>query len=263
MTNSRGAMVVLVPASVVQAAAEEGRLARPRLRATQVIEAWARIGREAEARAGVTLAKAMIRLGDRVGSLDGHRQRPMRISGDLVAVARRIRRTSHLAMWATLGMVVDAAAIDVRRIRQEIRGRRGDFWLRIAKGNQRRAWEREVLLGKATLTDSFGFTREMVKSAVMYDPGVDAHERAMGIDPSKKILLDLSCGKVSLMEATHLLGFQDAGYTLRLMAEEGLAVKRLSEETVKRQTAETLDALQECLRRAAKPGGNNEASQDD
>lgn len=70
---------------------------------------------------------------------------------------------------------------------------------------------------------------------------------APAIDPHKKILLDLSCGKVSLMEATHLLGFQDAGYTLHLMLEEGLPMKRLSEETIKRQTVETLDALRECL----------------
>ena len=64
------------------------------------------------------------------------------------------------------------------------------------------------------------------------------------IDPS--IMLDLSYGKVSLMEATHLLGFQDAGYTLQLMAKVGLPMRGLSEETVKRQTAETLRALQEC-----------------
>jgi len=67
------------------------------------------------------------------------------------------------------------------------------------------------------------------------------------IDPAKKILLDLSCGKISLIEATRLLGFQDAGYTLHLMAEEGLPMKRLSEKTVKRQAAESLDALGECL----------------
>jgi hypothetical protein len=70
---------------------------------------------------------------------------------------------------------------------------------------------------------------------------------APAIDPSRKILLDLSCGKISLMEATQRLGFQDAGYTLHLMVEEGLPMKRLSEETIKRQAEESLDALKECL----------------
>jgi len=70
---------------------------------------------------------------------------------------------------------------------------------------------------------------------------------APDIDPSKKILFDLSGGKISLMEATRLLGFQDAGYTLHLMAEEGLPMKRLSEETIKRQAAESLEAMRECL----------------
>lgn len=66
---------------------------------------------------------------------------------------------------------------------------------------------------------------------------------APDIDPAKKILLDLSCGKISLMEATRLLGLQDAGYTLHLMSEEGLPMKRLSEETIKRQAAESLEAM--------------------
>ncbi|MHB1590924.1 MAG: hypothetical protein ACYCTW_05260, partial [Sulfuricella sp.] len=70
---------------------------------------------------------------------------------------------------------------------------------------------------------------------------------APAIDPSKKILLDLSCGKISLMEATRRLGVQDAGYTLHLIAEEGLPMKRLSEETVRRQAAEALEAMRECL----------------
>ncbi|MBU1691637.1 MAG: hypothetical protein KJ958_15265 [Gammaproteobacteria bacterium] len=70
---------------------------------------------------------------------------------------------------------------------------------------------------------------------------------APDIDPSKKILFDLSCGNISLMEATRLLGFKDAGYTLHLMAEEGLPMKRLSEETIKRQAAESLEAMRECL----------------
>ncbi len=70
---------------------------------------------------------------------------------------------------------------------------------------------------------------------------------APAIDPSKKILLDLSSGKISLMEATSLLGYQDAGYTLHRMVDEGLPMPRLSEETVKRQAAESLDALKQCL----------------
>lgn len=70
---------------------------------------------------------------------------------------------------------------------------------------------------------------------------------APALDPSKKILLDLSAGKMSLMEATHRLGYQDAGYTLHRMAEEGLPMPRLSKSAAKRQADEAFDALQQCL----------------
>jgi hypothetical protein len=66
-------------------------------------------------------------------------------------------------------------------------------------------------------------------------------------DPAKKILLDLSSGKVSLSEATRLLALPDAGYTLRRLADEGLPLPRLPDEVARRQAQASLDALSACL----------------
>ncbi|MBC7502389.1 MAG: hypothetical protein H7315_18120, partial [Herminiimonas sp.] len=46
-------------------------------------------------------------------------------------------------------------------------------------------------------------------------------------DPAKKILMDLSVGRISLVQATADLNLPDAGYTLHLMAEEGLPMPHL------------------------------------
>lgn len=105
--------------------------------------------------------------------------------------------------------------------------------------------EEEILANAKAYVARHGGSLNKLVSALFSQLGERLN--APDIDPHKQILLDLSCGKISLMEATRLLGFQDAGYTLHLMAKEGLPMKRLSEETVKRQSAESLEAMKECL----------------
>ncbi|MHB1620500.1 MAG: hypothetical protein ACYCTY_11065 [Sulfuricella sp.] len=105
--------------------------------------------------------------------------------------------------------------------------------------------EEEILANAKSYVARHGGSLNKLVSALFSQLGQRLD--APAIDPSKKILLDLSCGKISLMEATRRLGVQDAGYTLHLIAEEGLPMKRLSEETVRRQAAEALEAMRECL----------------
>ena len=62
------------------------------------------------------------------------------------------------------------------------------------------------------------------------------------------ILSKLSRGEVSLMEATAILDYQDAGYTLHALAKAGLQPFVLDEKTIKMQADLALDALRSTLR---------------
>jgi hypothetical protein len=79
------------------------------------------------------------------------------------------------------------------------------------------------------------------------------------LEANLKILMDLSAGKISLMEAAAKLGDHDAGQTLHRMADAGLTMPRLPDEMVKQQAAASLDALRSAMRQpAAKPNTESE-----
>jgi hypothetical protein len=63
------------------------------------------------------------------------------------------------------------------------------------------------------------------------------------------ILIRLSRGEISLMEATDELGFQDAGYTLQALAKAGLKPFTLPDDIVKQQADDALEALRAALRK--------------
>ena len=84
-------------------------------------------------------------------------------------------------------------------------------------------------------------------SSLFASLGEDEQLRVPIVDPSKRVLLDLSAGRVSLMEATRLLDLPDAGYALQRLADEGLPLPRLPDDAVRRQAAQSLNALQGCL----------------
>ena len=67
------------------------------------------------------------------------------------------------------------------------------------------------------------------------------------LDESTKILLSVSTGKISIMEATELLELPDAGYVFHLLADKGLPLPRLPEAFVKAQLDSVRNALDECL----------------
>ena len=84
-------------------------------------------------------------------------------------------------------------------------------------------------------------------SSLFASLGEDEQLRVPVIDPAKRVLLDLSAGRVSLMEATQLLDLPDAGYALQRLADEGLPLPRLADDTVRQQAARSLNALKACL----------------
>lgn len=64
----------------------------------------------------------------------------------------------------------------------------------------------------------------------------------------KLILKNASFGKILLVEAATQLNLQDAGYVLKMLAAENLPLPQLSEVELKRQAAESFEALKECLK---------------
>ena len=89
-------------------------------------------------------------------------------------------------------------------------------------------------------------------SSLFASLGRDERLQAPAIDPAKRVLLDASAGKISILEATTRLALPDAGYLLRRLADEGLPLPRLADDDVQAQAADSLAALKECLAPAAK-----------
>ncbi len=67
------------------------------------------------------------------------------------------------------------------------------------------------------------------------------------LDPTRRVLLDASAGKISVVDAAERLGLPDAGYVLQRLADHGLPLPRLTDDEIGRQAAESFDALSECL----------------
>ncbi|MBW8832167.1 MAG: hypothetical protein JF606_22690 [Burkholderiales bacterium] len=106
--------------------------------------------------------------------------------------------------------------------------------------------EESLSNAKAYVAKHGGSLNKLV-SSLFASLGQDERLRAPVPDPAKKILLDLSSGKVSLPEATRLLTLPDAGYTLRRLADEGLPLPRLPNDVARRQAQASLEALSACL----------------
>jgi hypothetical protein len=71
--------------------------------------------------------------------------------------------------------------------------------------------------------------------------------RRMLSERQKNVLLMLSTGEISLIEATPNLGYTDTEHTLRALADAGLAMPKLSEEVLQAQGAASLEALRTSL----------------
>lgn len=103
--------------------------------------------------------------------------------------------------------------------------------------------EEDVLSNAKAYVAKHGGSLNKLVSSLFASLGQDERALAPVADPAKRTLLELSSGKVSLLEATRLLGLPDAGYTLRRLADEGLPPPRLPAEWVRQQAEESLEAM--------------------
>ena len=106
--------------------------------------------------------------------------------------------------------------------------------------------EDDLANAKAFVARHGGSLNKLV-SALFASLGENETRRSPAIDPATRVLLNVSIGKISIMEGTRQLDLQDAGHLFLRLEEAGLPFPRLSKEEVKRQLAEAKDALDACL----------------
>ncbi|WP_295997699.1 hypothetical protein [Rugamonas sp.] len=111
--------------------------------------------------------------------------------------------------------------------------------------------EADLANAKAYVARHGGSLNKLV-SALFASLGQEAAAGVPALDPATGLLMAVSMGKLSIMEASRRLELPDAGYVLHLLAEQGLPLPRLPDAYVKTQLNEARDALDDCLLEPAK-----------
>nr|WP_314624854.1 hypothetical protein [uncultured Noviherbaspirillum sp.] len=106
--------------------------------------------------------------------------------------------------------------------------------------------EDDLANAKAFVARHGGSLNKLV-SALFASLGKDEAMRSPAIDPAMRVLLNVSIGKISIMEGARQLELQDAGHLFLRLEDAGLPLPRLSKEEVNRQLAEARNALDACL----------------
>jgi hypothetical protein len=106
--------------------------------------------------------------------------------------------------------------------------------------------EGDLATAKAYVAKHGGSLNKLV-SALFASLGHEEAGQLPALDPATSILLAVSMGKISIMEASRRLELPDAGYVFHQLAERGLPLPRLPDDFVKKQLSEAQNALDECL----------------
>src|SRR5438067_2385128 len=102
--------------------------------------------------------------------------------------------------------------------------------------------EVDLANAKAYVARHGGSLNKLV-SALFASLGQEELGRMPALDPSASVLISVSTGKLSIMEAARQLELPDAGYVFHRLAEKGLALPRLPDDFVERQLNEARSAL--------------------
>lgn len=111
--------------------------------------------------------------------------------------------------------------------------------------------EADLAKAKSYVAKHGGSLNKLV-STLLASLGQDEVSRMPALDTSTGILMSVSTGKLSIMEAARQLDLPDAGYVFHLLADKGLPLPRLPDDFVKRQLHEARGALDDCLLEPAK-----------
>jgi hypothetical protein len=106
--------------------------------------------------------------------------------------------------------------------------------------------EFDLANAKAYVAKHGGSLNRLV-SSLFASLGREDLNRAPALDPATSILMAVSSGRISIMDAARQLELPDAGYVFHRLAEKGLPLPRLSEDFVRGQLDGARSALDECL----------------
>lgn len=84
-------------------------------------------------------------------------------------------------------------------------------------------------------------------SALFASLGKDDAQRVPVPDPALSVLMAVSTGKMSVMDAAQQLDLPDAGYVFHRLAALGLPLPRLPQDVVAQQLTQARTALDDCL----------------
>jgi hypothetical protein len=107
--------------------------------------------------------------------------------------------------------------------------------------------DEQLLANAQAFVAKHGGSLDELVSAFLASLGREEKERGPAIDPSTSVLMAVSSGRISIMEAARLLELPDAGYVFQRLAAMGLPLPRLSEEFTRQQLEQARNALDGCL----------------
>jgi len=106
--------------------------------------------------------------------------------------------------------------------------------------------ERDLAHAKAFVAKNGGSLNKLV-ATLFASLGEEESRNLPAVDPSTAVLMKVSSGKLSIMEAARQLELPDAGYVFHRLAELKLPLPRLSENFVAEQVSVAHAALMDCL----------------
>lgn len=106
--------------------------------------------------------------------------------------------------------------------------------------------EADLAKAKEFVTQNGGSLDGLV-SAFLACVGQGDSSNQLSVDDVGQLLVSVSAGQISVMEAARLLGFPDAGYALRNLARAGFRIQGLAERGVLQQLESGRMALEQCL----------------
>jgi hypothetical protein len=107
--------------------------------------------------------------------------------------------------------------------------------------------EADSLANAKAFVARHGGSLNKLVSSLFASLGEEERKRGPAQNPATAVLIDVSLGKISIMEAAAQLELPDAGYVLQMLAREKLPLPRLQSSELERQASESIEALRDCL----------------
>ncbi|WGG53140.1 hypothetical protein [Rugamonas sp. DEMB1] len=107
--------------------------------------------------------------------------------------------------------------------------------------------DEQVLANAQAFVAKHGGSLDELVSAFLASLCREEKERGPALDPSTSVLMAVSSGRISILEAARQLELPDAGYVFQRLAALGLPLPRLSEEFTRQQLEQARNALDGCL----------------